>query len=204
MEKIGALGFPLYRFYYPKDKIHELEELKENILMLNWRKNPENWMWADSDEGKNLHDLPQFAGLFSWMSGCLEEVKKDLKLSCKSLSIVSSWANVNLQGQKFHNHIHPNAFASSNFYVSGPEDSFTVWHKENPFFDHNIYPLDEDTHIYHYEKTEPGKYVVFPPHFYHYSTPNTETKERVTVAANAFPEGLISYGGVSRFKISVN
>ena len=32
MEKEGILGFPLYRFYYPKDKIQELEELKSNIL----------------------------------------------------------------------------------------------------------------------------------------------------------------------------
>jgi|TARA_B100000085_G_C18506427_1_gene497718 uncharacterized protein (TIGR02466 family) len=204
MEKEGILGFPLYRFYYPKDKIQELEELKSNILMLNWRKNPKNWIWADSDNGKNLHDLPQFAELFSWINGCLEEVKKDLKLSCESLSIVSSWANVNLRGEGFHDHIHPNAFASSNFYVSGPEDSFTVWHKENPFFDNNIFPGDEDTHIYHYERTEPGKYVVFPPHFYHYSTPNSEIEERVTVAANVFPEGLISANGVSRMRISVH
>jgi uncharacterized protein (TIGR02466 family) len=204
MEKESILGFPIYRFHYPENKFNQIEQINSDILMLDWKRNPQNWMWADTEKGKNLHDLPKFFELFSWINDCLQEVKNDLNLTCDSLKIVSSWANVNLSGDGFHDHVHPNAFISSNFYVSGPKDSYTVWHKNNPYFDNNIFPLDADTDIYHYEPTEPGKFVVFPPHFYHYSTPNTGTKERVTIAANVFPEGLISANGVSRMKIRID
>ena len=201
MDKESILGAPIYRFYYPEDKVNQV---KDEILKLKWIKNPENWMWSESEEGKNLHDLPEFSELFNWFHICLDEIKEDLKLTCDSLSVVSSWANLNEKGQSFHDHIHPNAFMSSNYYVSGGEGSHTVWYMRNPYFDHNIYPIDGDTDIYHYEPTEPGKFVVFPPHIFHRSTPNLHSKKRITIAANIFPEGKISYGGVSRLKISLD
>lgn len=199
----SILGAPIYRFYYPQDKV---EQVKGEIFKLQWKKNPQNWMWSDSDHGKNLHDLPQFAELFAWFHSCLEEVKDDLGLTCDSLKVVSSWANLNENGQSFHDHIHPNAFMSSNYYVCGGEGSHTVWHMTNPYFENNILPLDPDlgeVEIKHYEPTEPGKFIVFPPHIYHYSTPNLNKKKRITVAANIFPDGKINYGGVSRFNVTV-
>jgi hypothetical protein len=199
MDKDNILGIPIYRFYYSSEKMNQV---KEEILKLKWSRNPQNWMWAESDNGGNLHDYSQFDELFDWFHQCLDDVKNDLKLTCDSLKIVSSWANLNEKGQSFHDHIHPNAFMSSNYYVSGGEGSHTVWHMKNPYFDNNIYPLEGDTDIYHYEPTEPGKFIIFPPHIFHYSTKNILDKKRITIAANIFPEGTISYGGVSRMKIS--
>lgn len=201
MDKDSILGIPFYRFYYPVEKV---DQVKTEILKLQWVKNPQNWMWSEAEEGKNLHDLPQFSELFDWIDLCLEQVKNDLKLTCDSLRVVSSWANLNEKGQSFHDHVHPNSFISSNYYVSGGEGTYTVWHMRNPYFDHNIYPIEGDTDIYHYELTEPGKFVVFPPHIFHYSTENLENKKRITIAANIFPEGLINYGSVSRMKISMS
>jgi uncharacterized protein (TIGR02466 family) len=201
MNKDNILGIPIYRFYYSSEKINQV---KEEILKLKWSRNPQNWMWSESDNGGNLHDYSQFNELFDWFHQCLDDVKNDLKLTCDSLKIVSSWANLNEKGQSFHDHIHPNAFMSSNYYVSGGEGSHTVWHMKNPYFDNNIYPLEGDTDIYHYEPTEPGKFIIFPPHIFHYSTKNISDKKRITIAANIFPEGTISYGGVSRMKISIS
>jgi len=200
MNKENILGIPIYRFYYDSDKI---EYIKDKILELKWVKNPQNWMWSKVDDGQNLHELPEFKDLFDWFHQCLDEVKADLKLTCDSLKIVSSWANLNQKGQSFHDHVHPNAFISSNYYVCGGEGSHTVWYVKNPYFENNIHPLDEDTNIYHYEPTEPGKFIVFPPHISHYSTDNVDDKNRITIAANVFPEGTISCGGVSRMKISI-
>lgn len=200
MNKENILGFPIYRFYYQKEKI---EHIKEEVLKLDWISNPQNLMWVGSDTGENLHDLPQFKELFEWFHKCLDEVKLDLKLT-SNLKIISSWANLNKKDQSFHDHIHPNAFMSSNYYVSGGEETYTVWHIENPYFENNIYPTESDTHLHHYELTEPGKFIVFPPHIYHYSTENKTNEYRSTIAANIFPEGLISYGGVSKMKIKIN
>ena len=200
MNKENILGIPIYRFYYPSEK---LDYIKQEVFKLTWIKNPQNWMWSKTEENKNLHQLPQFHELFEWFHECLIEVKEDLKLTCDSLKVVSSWANLNERGQSFHDHIHPNAFMSSNYYVSGGEDTYTVWHMRNPYFDNNIYPLESDTDIYHYEPTEAGKFMIFPPHIFHYSTKNFLDKKRVTIAANIFPEGTISYGGVSRMRIEI-
>ena len=200
MNKDNILGIPIYKFYYSTEKI---EQVKEEVFKLKWIKNPQNWMWSEIHNGRNLHNLPQFYELFNWIEQCLDEVKKDLKLSCNSLKIVSSWANLNEKGQSFHDHVHPNCFISSNYYVCGDRETHTVWHVKNPYFANNIYPLNDDIEIYHYEPTEPGKFIVFPPHIYHYSTKNTSDKKRVTIAANIFPDGLISYGGVSKMKINI-
>jgi len=201
MNKENILGFPIYRFYYHKDK---LNQVRDELLKLDWITNPQNLMWSGSDTGENLHDLPQFKELFDWFHQCLDEVKLDLQLTCDSLKVISSWANLNKKGHSFHEHIHPNAFMSSNYYVSGGEGTHTVWHIENPYFQNNIYPTEVDTHLHHYELTEPGKFVVFPPHIFHYSTENKSDDYRITIAANIFPEGTISYGGVSKMKISIH
>lgn len=202
MNKENILGIPIYRFYYSKEK---MKKVKDEVFKLNWIKNPQNWMWSETKEGKNLHDLPQFNELFSWFYECLDEVKSDLKLTCDSLKIVSSWANLNQKGDYFHDHIHPNAFMSSNYYVCGGEGTHTVWHVKNPYFENNIFPVD-DPFLYHYEPTEPGKFIVFPSHIYHYSSVNNLETKRVTIAANVFPEGTISYGSgsVSKMKISIH
>jgi len=200
MNKEKILGIPIYRFYYSPEKI---QQVKKEIFKLKWIKNPQNWMWGEINNGSNLHNLPQFKELFEWFQECLNEVKDDLKLTCDSFKIVSSWSNLNEKGQSFHDHIHPNCFISSNYYVCGDNTTHTVWHIKNPYFDNNIYPLEGDTELYHYEPTEPGKFIVFPPQIYHYSTKNLSDKKRVTIAANIFPDGLITCGGVSKMKIKV-
>ena len=201
MDKGSMLGIPIYRFYYPPEK---RDKVKEDIYDLNWKRNPQNWMWHGADD-ERLQDLPQFKELFEWFHKCLDEVKTDLNLTCDSLKIISSWANLNQKGQSFHDHIHPNAFMSSNYYVCGGEGTHTVWYIKNPYFENNILPLDyeSDIEIKHYEPTEPGKFIVFPPHIYHYSTDNMNDTDRITIAANIFPNGSINYGSVSRFNISV-
>ena len=44
---------------------------------------------------------------------------------------------------------------------------------------------------------------MFPPTITHRSTPNTSNEDRITIAANAFPTGVINAGGVSRLHVEV-
>jgi len=210
MNKENILGFPFYRFYYEKNKI---DFISEELEKLSYRPNPNNMIWTGvtmDGKGKNLHDLPQFKDIFKWFHNCLNEVKKDLKLTCDKLTIVSSWSNIAHPGQSFHGHKHPNCFISSNYYAKGSKNDKTVWQIPNPYFDNsNIHPFgmsgdkEELYYLKHYESTEPGKFVVFPPSIFHYATKNTTNTNRVTIAANAYPEGLITCGNVSKMKIKI-
>ena len=209
-DKVYALGFPIYRFYYDKNKI---DEVYQELLKLEYNENPSNMMWSGMKEdgtGINLHSLPQFKEIFLWFHDCLKEVKKDMKLTCDQLKIVSSWANLNKTNQSVHPHHHPNCFISSNYYASGIPNDKTVFYVENPYFKtSNLQPISsEDVDkgglcLKHEEATEPGKYVIFPASTLHYATPNTDQEPRVTITANIYPSGMISCGGVSNLKIKV-
>ena len=209
-DKVYALGFPIYKFYYDKNKI---DQVYQELLKLEYNQNPSNMMWSGMKEdatGINLHSLPQFKEIFLWFHDCLKEVKKDMRLTCDELKIVSSWANLNKTNESFHSHQHPNCFMSSNYYASGVSNDKTVWYVENPYFKNsNLQPISSDDvdngslYLKHVEDTEPGKYVVFPPSIMHYATKNTDQEPRTTIAANIYPNGTISCGGVSKLKIKV-
>ena len=55
--------------------------------------------------------------------------------------------------------------------------------------------------LVHEEPTEPGKYIVFHPTIIHESTPNTSNEDRITMACDAFPDGLINKGATSRLNV---
>ena len=129
-----------------------------------------------------------------------------------SAVINSAWANLNKRGEYFYPHTHANCFLSSNYYASGSSNDKTVWVIENPYFHGtNIRPCgnwySEDSEktyfLVHEEATEPGKFIVFPPMITHRATPNTSNEDRITIAANAFPTGVINAGGVSRLHVEV-
>ena len=75
----------------------------------------------------------------------------------------------------------------------------------------NIYPMthnspEEYENLYklvYEEPTVPGRFIVFPPTIMHRSTPNKENCDRITLAANWFPTGLVNSGGVSHLKVKV-
>ena len=98
------------------------------------------------------------------------------------------------------------------YYASGNSNSATRWHYPNPYFDKtNIYPMthnspEEYENLYklvYEEPTVPGRFIVFPPTIMHRSTPNKENCDRITLAANWFPTGLVNSGGVSHLKVKV-
>ena len=212
MNKDFVLGIPFYRFYYDESKV---DFILQNLKDLQYRHNDTNWIWTgvkeDGVSGSDLYKLPQFKELFDWMSKCLDEVAKDMRLTSK-LVINSAWSNLNKPGDYFYTHTHANCFVSSNYYASGSSNDKTVWMMENPYFHGtNIRPCgnsydEEDQKTYflvHEEATESGKFVVFPPMIAHHATPNTSNEDRLTIAANAFPTGVINAGGVSRLHVEV-
>jgi len=201
------LGIPFYRFYYKGD----IKAVEEACHRLNYRHNDCNWIWdgvqLDGTSGSDLHTLPEFKRLFDWIDECLAFVANDIGMPNR-LKINASWSNLNKTGDYFYDHTHANCFVSSNYYVNGTEETKTVWHLPNPWFNQtNIWPWgqwsEEKFFLTHEEPTEPGKYIVFPPMIRHRATPNTSEEDRITIAANAFPDGLINASGVSHLNVKV-
>ena len=214
--KDSILGIPFYRFYYDKEKMPSvLNELGKLEFRPNGGEYPNNsnWIWngvSEDGNGSNLHELPAFSEFFAWIQECLDEVASDMGMTCK-LKINSAWAHLNRPGDHFYEHTHANTFISSNYYASGHAADKTIWLFPNPYFHAtNIYPCgpmiagEEDKYfITHEEPTEPGKYLVFPPTIVHRAQPNTSNEDRVTIACDAFPNGLINQGYTSRMKVQV-
>ena len=73
------LGIPFYRFFYPRDK---QEAVHVECKRLTYRHNGGNRIWErvflDGVGGSDLHTLPQFEDLFTWIDKCLAEVAKDI------------------------------------------------------------------------------------------------------------------------------
>ena len=97
---------------------------------------------------------------------------------------------------------------SSNYYASGDYNDVTHWVHPNPWFHYsNIWPCgawtEEKYNLVHNEPTEPGKFIVFPPAIQHRALPNTSKDDRITIAANWFPTGLINASGVSHLNVKV-
>ena len=212
--KDSVLGIPFYRFYYDESKV---DAIYQSVCELEYRNNDTNWLWdgvrEDGIGGSDLYNLPQFAELFSWMQGCMDRVAQDLRMNptCR-LSCCSAWCNLNKPGEFLYDHVHPNTFIASNFYTSGHSKDATVYVHHNPYFHStNVRPcgdgdkfwLEDTYYLVHKEPTEPGKFVVFPPLIRHYSETNTSKEDRITIAANWFPTGLMNAGNVSHLNVEV-
>ena len=141
------------------------------------------------------------------MQDCMAEVCDEMGIPNK-LVCNAAWANLNKKGDWFYDHTHSNCFMSSNYFVSGNSGT-TKWYYPNPYYDKsNIWPFnskdwDDKFNLTHEEPTVPGRYMVFPPTIRHRATPNNGTCDRITVAANWFPTGIINSSGVSHLNIQV-
>jgi len=207
--KQEVLGIPFFKFDINPDRI---EETRKILAALPWRMNDTNLMWKgvhhdQTPGGSDLYNNPDLAYLFDWMQDCMAEVCDEMGIPNK-LVCNAAWANLNKKGDWFYDHTHSNCFMSSNYFVSGNSGT-TKWYYPNPYYDKsNIWPFnskdwDDKFNLTHEESTVPGRYMVFPPTIRHRATPNHSTCDRITVAANWFPTGIINSSGVSHLNIQV-
>ena len=206
--KQEVLGIPFFKFDINPDKIEEIAKI---LTLLPWRENDTNLIWEgvslDGQGGSDLYKNPDLAYLFDWMQDCMAEVCDEMGIPNK-LVCNAAWANLNKKGDWFYDHTHSNCFMSSNYFVSGNSGT-TKWYYPNPYYDKsNIWPFnskvwDDKFNLTHEEPTVPGRYMVFPPTIRHRATPNNGTCDRITVAANWFPTGIINSSGVSHLNIQV-
>ena len=206
-----VLGIPFYRFDMGYSRRDKVEEIFKILQALPWRENDTNQIWEgvklEGEGGSDLYNHEPLRYLFDWMQDCMAEVEDRMgnpnKLVCNA-----AWANLNKKGDWFYDHTHSNCFLSSNYYASG-DTGVTKWIHPNPYYDKtNIWPFnskdwEDKFNLTHEEPTVPGRFIVFPPTIRHRATPNESECDRITIAANWFPTGLINSSGVSHLNVNV-
>ena len=207
--KQEVLSIPFFKFDINPDKIEEIAKI---LTLLPWRPNDTNLIWEgvklEGEGGSDLYNNPDLAYLFDWMQDCMAEVCDRMGIPNKMVCN-AAWANLNNKGDWFYDHTHSNCFMSSNYFASGDATSVTKWYYPNPYYAKtNIWPFDSKDYddkfnLTHEEPTVPGRFIVFPPTIRHRATPNESDCDRITIAANWFPTGLINSSGVSHLNIQV-
>ncbi len=106
----------------------------------------------------------------------------------KKFAFSGSWS-VRLGKQGFHtNHLHPEGWISSAYYVTVPEaagnsESRAGWFKMG---ETNL-ELGEREQVLRYEQAKPGRLVLFPSYFWHGTVPFETDEERLTIAFDVVP-----------------
>lgn len=141
-------------------------------------------------------DIPEIRSFFTSIELCIHEyvqgLPNDLKhpflrRKTENPRVISAWS-VKLTGTGFHvNHVHPEGWISSAFYVDVPDGTEKDPDKKGwikfgqPSFD--IPGLDAE----HFIAPAPGKLVLFPSYMWHGTIPTADKTLRLTLPFDVLP-----------------
>ena len=144
----------------------------------------------------NLHLLPEFAPLTSWIEECLDELKKENQYQMEGKFQVSlMWGNVSGpdMGGCHQAHRHPFAYYSGIYYLT--EGSPTIF--QDPLTPRTMNQLEIISKTYENAiAVEPqvGQLIIFPSWMVHWSVPHHGPELRAGIAWNALPTGGVNFG----------
>lgn len=143
---------------------------------------------------KDIHNLPEFNNLFSWIRSCIHEMKEYMTYDCDSIDITTSWYNVYYPGKNHYvnYHRHSMSFYSGVYYLT--DGSVTTF--EDPVFHRvqaQIEVLRKNIKPFEYITPEPGKLVLFPSWMFHASQTHLGRDPRYIISFNTLPCGEINY-----------
>ena len=108
------------------------------------------------------------------------------------------WANVYEKAGSIHEHYHPNSFLSWVFFVSG-QDSPLYFQENYPSMiqPELKFPTPENSQRLGWTPKS-GLFVIWPSYLIHYSAPNKNDEERITISGNIMLSGKVgSYEDLS-------
>jgi uncharacterized protein (TIGR02466 family) len=102
--------------------------------------------------------------------------------------IHSAWS-VRLRPSGFHvNHLHPEGWLSSAFYVETPATALETAGREGWIkFGEPGVPTSPALAAEHFVRPEPGRLVLFPSYMWHGTVPFTSDERRMTIAFDVVP-----------------
>lgn len=150
---------------------------------------------------KFILDFPEMSSLKDFFCRSINEYLTTVVCpkNIIQLPITQSWANYSAPSQKHHPHNHRNSYISGVFYVqTNLTDSITFIKNVNHIL--HIPVKDGCFNEYNSESwklpTPTGRLIIFPSHIDHEVPPVEGDVERVSIAFNTFPRGIL--GSVTR------
>lgn len=142
----------------------------------------------------DIHNLPEFKELFSWIRTCISEMHQHMAYDCDRIEITSSWFNVSMPDMNHYMnyHRHSMSFYSGVYYLTA--GSSTVF--EDPVIHRTqaqIEVLRKGHSPVEYIEPEPGKLVLFPSWVYHMSQTHIGKESRYIISFNTLPTGKINH-----------
>ena len=158
-------------------------KLREATASLPTLKVGEKWQ-----TNQELHELPEFRELISYVDASVKGILNFLKIGCESFLITGCWANISAEGAGHKTHTHPNNFLSGVYYVQVATGANTItFHDPRPqayimapaptelsleSAGSNVMPVKE------------GMLVIFPAWLPHAVGINKSDRERISVSFN--------------------
>jgi hypothetical protein len=192
MLKMSSLSSTFYEFEIPD--LNLIPEILNQIKSLEKCKNITTTNNMLRVEDKDFNYSYYNETLFSWFSGCIQQIVSLEFKDTITLEITECWATRTDRFQRHHVHTHPNSIVSGILYLQGDETTTTnfyypnIWAWTSPVL--NIIKPENDTLVYSI-KPEPGKLVLFPSNIKHGTSSNTINLPRYTIAFNTFMKGSI-------------
>ena len=136
----------------------------------------------------NLHTLPEFQELNSFIFAATKGIMDFLKVAEDSIEITSCWANIKSQGATQPWHTHPNNYLGGVYYVDLPPDSGTIGFQDPRGQPAVISPRVKESTPENSGRAviavKEGMLLLFPAWLAHSVVANPSPRERISVSFN--------------------
>ena len=190
MHKIDAISIPFYSFTSSNSLLEKvLQDLKDKNFV------PE----LEPGNGSVLENY-FYDELFDFFDESIKQVKKLYYKDEIEFPITTCWVNKFNVLQKLRLHNHSNSVICGIYYLTSHENnSPTVFNAPNPWtynYSENVMNMTiskENTNMISGTIfPEAGTLVLFPASLFHYMKAMNQKNNRMTIAFNTFPSGIIS------------
>lgn len=192
-ELVQLFPTPLFIGKYSRDMTKELEFIKN----LKYREKGSPEYSGDSLNRQSvetfLFDFPEMVEIKKFCEAHLQYYVKNI-LECKDdLFITQCWSNITRQGERHHEHSHPNSIISGVFYFQNnsklPPIQFrrpNVRELSMDILKHNNF--NSATYLL---PAESGELLLFPSTLQHSVLDNKSDEDRISIAFNTFTKGSL-------------
>ncbi len=150
----------------------------------------------------NLEQDTRFDSLKQLILQKIPDIADKLGLESPTCEISSMWLNTYKEKQFIHPHWHPNSWLSGVYYPYGCESSPISF--ETPLPCPTISPNIKHKTNFNQELAEYNikveSLLIFPSWLRHYTVPNS-TDEKISIAFNIWPRGLLQSDAISKVAI---
>jgi uncharacterized protein (TIGR02466 family) len=191
-ELIQLFATPLLISKYPKDLTKELEFVK-NLEYKRENKDETGQLLNHQSSNTFLFDAPELQEVVEFVNAMLQFYVKNI-MECKDeLIVTQSWSNKTKQGERHHEHSHPNSIISGVFYLQNNKNLPPIQFRRQitHSFSLNVEKHNNFNSATYLLPAENGELLLFPSTLTHSVLDNKSDEDRISIAFNTFTKGSL-------------